>query len=250
MILGSTVADELFPTSDPLGETVQLDGVQLTVVGIFREKDTQFGWDPNDQVYVPLSTALRGMVSANASLELTVEVASEEQIPKVENAIGMLMLRRHGIARPEDRDFTIFSQQEILRQVQMVTGVFTALLAGIAAISLLVGGIGIMNIMLVSVTERTREIGVRKAVGATDADIRNQFLVEAVATTLVGGIAGIVLGWSITVLASFVMPFAPIVTLSSIVVALLFSAAVGIFFGWYPARRAARLDPIEALRYE
>jgi len=249
-ILGSTVADELFPDGDPLGELVQFDGTQLTVVGIFTEKDSQFGWDPNNQVYVPLVTALRGMVSANASLEMAVEVESEERIATVEDAIGTLMLRRHGIARAENRDFTIYSQQEILRQMQTVTGVFTALLGGIAAISLLVGGIGIMNIMLVSVTERTREIGVRKAVGATDADIRNQFLVEAVATTLVGGVAGILLGWGITVLAALAMPFAPIVTLTSIVIALLFSAAVGIFFGWYPARRAARLDPIEALRYE
>jgi putative ABC transport system permease protein len=168
----------------------------------------------------------------------------------VEDAIGTLMLRLHGIARPEDRDFAIYSQQEILKQITTVTGVFTALLGGIAAISLLVGGIGIMNIMLVSVTERTREIGVRKAVGATDADIRNQFLVEAVATTLVGGVAGIALGWGICLLASLAMPFKPIVTPASIVVSLLFSAAVGIFFGWYPARRAARLDPIEALRYE
>ena len=249
IILGSTVADQLFPDGDPLGETMQLDGTQLTVVGIFAEKDAQFGWDPNNQAYVPLVTALRGMVSATASLELAVEVESEERISAVEDSIGTLMLRRHGIARAEDRDFVIHSQQEILRQVQTVTGVFTALLGGIAAISLLVGGIGIMNIMLVSVTERTREIGVRKAVGATDGDIRNQFLVEAVVTTLVGGVAGIALGWGIITVAALFMPFAPIVTLSSILIALLFSAAVGIFFGWYPALRASRLDPIEALRH-
>jgi len=219
------------------------------VIGVMQTKGgTGFG-STDEEVFIPLSTAQQYISGGKHVSTIGVQAANADATDQVEADITSLLLQRHEISDPTKADFSILNQADILSTASSITGTFTALLAAVAGISLIVGGIGIMNMMLTSVTERTREIGLRKAVGASERDISNQFLLESVALTLLGGAIGITLGWLIAQLASHAGLNA-VVSLSSVMLAFGVSAAIGIAFGWYPAKRAARMNPIEALRYE
>lgn len=250
-VLGPQTAEDLFGTDvNPIGQTIRINGQTLTVIGVTVSKGGSGFNNPDDAIYVPLTTAQKQLFGENYLTSIAVEATSQEVMTQAQNEVGYLLLSRHRLATPEDADFMIFSQNDILNTASQVTGTFTTLLGGIAAISLFVGGIGIMNIMLVTVTERTREIGLRKALGATKKIIVTQFLIEAIILTFTGGIIGMVLGIGISYgLSSFMsIPFA--ISFSSIALAIGVSGAIGILFGWYPAKKASDLQPIEALRYE
>ncbi|NPV09543.1 MAG: FtsX-like permease family protein [Anaerolineae bacterium] len=256
-VLGPKIARELFGDRLPLGERVRIRGVPYTVVGVLEAKGGSAFADVDSYVYVPLSTAqirllpLRGQGGQLGVSTIYVQASSEADLDRAADEIAAILRYRHRIGIGDDDDFTIINQGDVTAIFGEITGVLTAFLGAIAGISLLVGGIGIMNIMLVSVTERTREIGIRKAVGAKRRDILTQFMVEAVFLSLVGGVAGIALGWLVAVQAgSFIQGVRPLVTPETVLLAAGVSAAVGLFFGIYPARRAASLNPIEALRYE
>lgn len=248
-VLGNAVAARLFPDRDPIGESLLVGPIPMRVVGVMAVQGRQGFMEPDEMAVIPLGAARRGLVDASRLGQIQV-LAKPGQLAAAESEIGRTLLRRHRLATPADRDFAIYQNKDIMDQLRQISGVFAALLAGIAAVSLLVGGIGIMNIMLVAVTERTREIGLRKAVGARERDIRRQFLIEAAMVTGTGGAIGVLLGWGLSAAAGLLMPFKPIVQPEAVLLALAVSVAVGLFFGWYPARRAARLDPIEALRHE
>lgn len=250
-VLGPTTATDLF--GDPalaLGQTIRLNGQTLSVVGVTVAKGGTGFNNPDDAVYVPLSTAQKQLFGADYLTTIAVEASDQQVMTAAQNEIGYLLLTRHKLNDPTEADFVIFSQNDILNTASQVTGTFTTLLGGIAAISLLVGGIGIMNIMLVTVTERTREIGLRKALGAKKNIIITQFLIEAILLTLTGGLIGMLLGIIVSYGLSSVMniPFA--LSPAAVALAIGVSGAIGILFGWYPARKAANLQPIEALRYE
>ena len=249
-LLGPTVRDDLFGTdADAVGETIRINGTEFTVIGVMQTKGgTGFG-STDEEVFIPLSTAQQYISGGKHVSSIGVQAASADATDQVEADITTLLLQRHKISDPAKADFSILNQADILSTASSITGTFTALLAAVAGISLIVGGIGIMNMMLTSVTERTREIGLRKAVGASERDISNQFLLESVALTVLGGGIGVVLGWLIAQLATSA-GVAAVVSLSSVLLAFGVSAAIGIAFGWYPAKRAARMNPIEALRYE
>ena len=204
----------------------------------------------DDRVYVPITTAQKLLFGVNYLSSISVEAINQDTMLEAQDQIGYLLLTRHKLTDPSQADFSIMSQEDILGTAEQVTGTFTTLLSGIAAISLVVGGIGIMNIMLVTVTERTREIGLRKALGAKKKIITAQFLLEAVLVTFVGGLIGTFLGISVSFGLSNTMSLPFTLSFSSIMLAFGVSAAIGILFGWYPARKAANLQPIEALRYE
>ncbi len=260
VILGSDVAQNLFGRTDGLvGETVRLQGQPFRVIGVEKAKGGGGFGSQDDHVIVPLTTAQARLTSqqGGAPDQLDMVLASAvntDAVPQAVTEIEDILRARHRVQVGKD-DFTIFKQQDILQTAAQVTGVLTIFLGGIAAISLLVGGIGIMNIMLVSVTERTREIGLRKALGARRRDILIQFLTESATLSLAGGIIGILLGWTLAwaigrIASATGNDFTPVVGVDSILLATLFSAAVGLFFGIYPASRAASLQPVEALRYE
>ncbi|MCS6987104.1 MAG: ABC transporter permease [Sphingomonadaceae bacterium] len=252
-VIGQTVARELFGAADPLGQLLRVRGVSFRVVGILPPRGQGIGGiDRDDVVVLPLTSSLR-LVAGGGPFRrfvrtITVSVASPEGLPQAERAIAELLRRRHGLAPGQENDFSITNLTAVGDTFRETTGAISILLGAIGGISLVVGGIGIMNIMLVSVTERTREIGIRMAIGAPRAAVRLQFLLEALALSLVGCVAGVLLGVGLAVLASRVLPFATVVSLASVVAAFGISAAVGVFFGWWPASRAARLSPIEALR--
>ena len=257
-VLGPAVADALFGRHEGLvGETVRINGQPFRVIGVLVEKGGSGFVDEDDRVIVPLTTAqtrLFHRITANSVDMIVVQAIDSEAVPQANEEVSAILRARHRTDLGED-DFTVFSQQDFLATAETITGVLTIFLGGIAAISLLVGGIGIMNIMLVSVIERTREIGLRKALGARNRDILIQFLTESSLLSLVGGILGIVLGWLISVAVGAIAAAAnadinPTIGLDSVLMATLFSAAVGLFFGLYPANRAANLEPVEALRYE
>jgi len=267
-VLGQTTVDRLFPNEDAVGKTIRAKNVPLKVLGVLKRKGaSMFGQDQDDTVVVPYTTAMKRFAGVTTLRSITVSASSADELINAQNGITELLRQRHRIQSGRDDDFIIRNQQEISEAASATTETMTALLAGVAVISLIVGGIGIMNIMLVSVTERTREIGIRMAVGARGRDILSQFLIEAVTLSSIGGAIGIALGASapkIVKLLAIVCSEAGIpsdfltsaagwptlVSAESIVVAFAFSAAVGIFFGFYPAHKASRLDPIEALRYE
>ena len=259
VILGTNVAEDLFGRSDGLvGETVRINGQPFRVVGILKkEGGSEFGNSPDDQILVPLTTAQTRLMSRNTKNQVDmiyVSAINPESVKMAENEVSTILRDRHNIKLGED-DFNIISQEMFLDMASTVTGVFTIFLGGVAGISLLVGGIGIMNIMLVSVTERTKEIGLRKAVGAKKKDILTQFLIESSLLSVIGGIIGIILGWLLSlgigqIAAANDFLLNPAITINSVLLATLFSAAVGLFFGIYPANRAAGLEPIEALRSE
>ncbi len=269
-IIGSTTATNLFGDGvDPVGQTIQLRQVfggggpggaqrarilNFKVIGMLETKGTTFGFSRDDQILVPTTTAQRALTGRTNSVNsIIVHAANSDQMANTTADVTDILLQRHKISDPASADFTVTNQNDTLAAFQQVSGTFTILLGAIGGISLLVGGIGIMNIMLVSVNERTREIGIRKAVGARRRDILTQFLIEAIGLTGIGGILGILLGWGITVVVHQIPAAAQLpilITPGTVGVAVGVSVAIGVVFGLYPAMRAARLHPIQALRYE
>ncbi len=250
-ILGNTVATNLFGDASPVGQIVRIQNAPYAVVGLLKPKGmSMMGSDQDDVVLVPWSSALVRLTGTDSFRSITVQVESAEQVEQVMEDIAVLLRQRHHLRAGAEDDFHVHSQQEIMEMATSTAKTMTILLGAIAGVSLLVGGIGIMNIMLVSVTERTREIGVRMAVGARGSDILLQFLVEAVVLSVGGGLIGIGLGVGIAQIVSAKVGWNTLVSPESVVLAFAFSAVIGIFFGFYPARKAAGLDPIEALRYE
>ncbi len=257
-VIGPTVLQDLFgsaaATATPdmaIGQTIRIKNLDFTVVGVTQSKGGSGFSNQDDMIYVPLSAAQHFLLGSVSYLtEVDVEAQSEAAMTQVQNDITSLLLSRHNISDPTLADFSVLNQADIVAAASSVTGTFTMLLAAIAGISLLVGGIGIMNMMLTTVTERTREIGLRKAIGAKKKDITKQFLGESVMLTFTGGAIGIILGWLIAFFISYFAKMATSVSFGSIILAFCVSAAIGIIFGYYPARRAAGLNPIEALRYE
>ncbi|MGQ9532882.1 MAG: ABC transporter permease [Desulfotomaculales bacterium] len=252
-VLGQTVADALFPPGvDPVGQTVRLRGMAFRVIGVLAPLGGAFmGGDLDDVVYVPLSTAQIRLAGTSAGLRsITVQAARREAVASVAEQAAQVLRTRHRLAPGQADDFTVRNMSEVLAAAESTAAVMTRLLAGVAAVSLIVGGIGIMNIMLVSVTERTREIGVRMAVGATARAILAQFLVESVVLSLTGGFIGLALGALASRLLTALLGWPTLVSPGALALATLFAAAVGVFFGYYPARRAAELNPADALRFE
>jgi putative ABC transport system permease protein len=257
VLLGPEVADKLFDRRDGVtGETIRIEGQPFRVLGVLESKGGGSFGSQDDVVLVPFTTAQTRLLrrSRERADVIYVQVASPDLVDQASEEIANLLRTRHRTELGAD-DFTIFSQEDFVETARTITGVFTIFLGGVAAISLLVGGIGIMNIMLVSVTERTREIGLRKAIGARRRDILIQFLTESSLLSLFGGLIGIGLGWLISFIVGQVAaanntPFTPVIGVDAILLATIFSTAVGLFFGIYPASRAANLEPVEALRYE
>ena len=250
-VLGNTVAQQLFGDSDPVGQVIRVQNLPFRVLGVLQAKGQNAnGQDQDDMMIMPYTTVQKKISGISWVQMIMVSVTSQDAMAPVQNAISALLRQRHHLRAGEDDDFIIRSPNEMAQAAEATSLAMTVLLGIIASISLLVGGIGIMNIMLVSVTERTREIGIRMAVGATEQDVQRQFLSEAVVLSSLGGIAGIILGVVASALITRFVHWSTFVSPLSVVVAAFFSAGVGIFFGYYPARKAARLDPIEALRYE
>lgn len=250
-VIGRTTASEIFGNDNPIGQILRIKNVPFVITGILTSRGfTTQGIDQDDIVVMPFTSAMKRVLGGTTLRNINVQVGDAKQMTPAQQEIIALLRQRHNIRPGHDDDFTVRTQQEIAEAATATTAVMTILLGSIAGVSLVVGGIGIMNIMLVSVTERTREIGTRLAVGAHGSDILMQFLIEAVSLSSVGGIIGIIFGIGASKLLSVYAQWPTLISISSIVVAFLFSAAVGIFFGFYPARKAAALDPIEALRYE
>jgi putative ABC transport system permease protein len=250
-VLGRTVADALFPESSPVGQTIRLRNMPAKVIGVLAKKgQNAMGQDQDDIILAPYTTVLRRFSHFPYLRQILISATSPNSIPEAERQIKELLRMRHKTAFYDQDDFTIRNQSDLAATATATTEILTILLASIAGVSLLVGGIGIMNIMLVSVTERTREIGIRMSVGARSQDILSQFLVEALVLSLLGGILGIALGVGGSVAISKLASWPTIVTAFSIILSFGFSIAIGIFFGFYPARKAAQLNPIDALRYE
>lgn len=251
IVLGPTVVSDLFGDgTNPIGQSVRIGTTSFRIVGVTVSKGGTGFQNPDNMAYIPLSVAQKQILGQTYLNSIALEAINGEVMTQAQNQVGYLLLARHKLSDPTQADFSILSQQDILNTAQSTTGTFTTLLSGIAAISLLVGGIGIMNIMLVTVTERTREIGLRKALGAKKKLIIMQFLIESIILTFTGGIIGIVVGISISFLYSVFTGSLFIISPVSIIVAFVVSASIGVLFGWYPASRAANLQPIEALRYE
>lgn len=248
-VLGATTATDLFGEVPPIGKDIRIKGMRFTVIGVMAVKGSGGFGDPDDQIFVPVTTAMRRVFGLEYVRMISVQARSMEQMEQATTEVSELLRKRHRKAVDED-DFTIRSQAEFMDMANQASQIFTLLLGGIASVSLLVGGIGIMNIMLVSVTERTREIGIRMALGARRRDIQAQFLVEAMVLSLCGGSIGIILGMLGSLAVAKISGWNTTVSVSSVVLAFGFSALVGIFFGFYPARKASALDPIDALRYE
>jgi putative ABC transport system permease protein len=254
-VLGSTVAETLFPTGDPIGQQMRMGKIIVRVVGVLESKGAMFG-SVDDAVFIPLSvmqqtvaqprTAQGSRIVSTIALTVTDETLTQDVI----DSITSLLRTRHHLAATADDDFNIMSVQEIAETLSETIGTMTLLLGAIAAISLLVGGIGVMNIMLVSVLERTREIGIRKALGAMNSDIWSQFLIEAAFLTFVGGIIGVIVGWVVAMVINRLNVMSTVVTADVVILAVAVSVGIGLFFGFYPAWNASRLNPIEALRSE
>ena len=251
-VVGQTVVTNLFgEDADPVGSYIRINKIPFKIVGIAEKKgQNAFGQDQDDVVIAPFTTVQKRMMAITHVQSMLASAKSEEQINVAADEITDLLKSKHNLGPSEDPDFTIRTQTDIATAATTTSGILTVLLATIASISLLVGGIGIMNIMLVSVTERTREIGIRMSVGARGRDVLLQFLIEALLISLIGGVIGVTLGVGVSKLIVNILNWPVTVTVQSIAMSFLFSSAIGIFFGWYPARKAARLNPIEALRYE
>lgn len=251
-VLGSELSKLMFPPSvDPVGAQIRIRGIQFEVIGVFEEKGSGSGFrNPDEQAWIPLSTSQWRVFGTDRISSIQVKLASENLITAAMAEIETIIRREHRLRPDVDSDFQISSQTQFLEVLQESQETFTRLLAGIAAVSLLVGGIGIMNIMLVSVTERTREIGIRKAIGATRGSVQLQFLIEAVVLSCLGGALGIALAWVAAEQLSRSYGWTMVIPPDAVVMSFGFAALIGIVFGFYPAVRASRLDPIEALRYE
>ncbi len=250
-LIGETVKEEIFGDESPLGKTIRLDTIAFKIIGLLEEKgQSNFGQDQDDVVMIPIKTLQRRMAGNTDVDSIIVSVKDGVSTSSVQSGIESLLRERRGIKQGDDDDFHVRDMKEIIETVTGTTTVLTALLSAVAGVSLLVGGIGIMNIMMVSVTERTREIGTRLAIGALENDVLLQFLVEAVVLTSFGGLAGIVVGLSAAALISHIIGVPFVFTPGIIITAFLVSALVGMVFGYFPARKAASMNPIEALRYE
>jgi len=253
-LLGQTVADNLFGSADPVGKIIRIKKIPFTVIGVLdRKGQSPQGTDQDDTIFVPLRTAQRNLVRSqhtNNVGALMVQAKSSALLDKAEDEINSLLNQRHRITGGKEADFSTRNLSEILAVAEQSSKAMSLLLGAVASISLIVGGIGIMNIMLVSVTERTREIGIRMAIGARKKDILLQFMTEAVLLTLLGGLIGIALGTAGATIVSKMLSWPTLISIQSITVAFCFSGAIGIFFGFYPAKKAAGLNPIDALRYE
>ena len=250
-LLGRTVVDTLFGTDEPIGKTIRLQNQPFRVIGVMQPKGlTPTGFDQDDFVMIPYTTAMKKLKGIYWLDDIFASAVSTEAIDPAIDQVSRLLRQRHHLRPNEPDDFNIRHPEDTLKAQEEASHTFTLMLASIASVSLLVGGIGIMNIMLVSVTERTREIGVRMAVGATERDVRMQFLVEALVLSLLGGAIGVIAGMAASAGVSKLLRWPAIITPLAIVVAVVFSIVMGIFFGYYPALKASRLDPIEALRAE
>jgi putative ABC transport system permease protein len=245
VILGTEVIDKLFAFSDPIGQYVKINGVKFRVIGILEKKGSNSGASSDDKVIIPITTAMRILASPRIS-SIYLQAESKEDVNRVVSQVEAVLLRKF---KDED-NYRVFNQAEMLSTINQVSGTLTMMLGGIAGISLLVGGIGIMNIMLVSVTERTKEIGIRKAIGAKKKDILAQFMVEAVVVSGMGGVLGIGIGFLGSIMLAKIMKITTVISPFIILIAFFFALIVGVFFGLYPANKAASLKPIEALRFE
>ena len=250
-LLGQTVVQNLFPGQDPVGQIVRIGKLPFQVIGTLGEKgQSSYGQDQDDIIVAPFSTVQRKILGVDFVNMILISATAKEKIPEAQRQITEVLRARHKLMPWDDDDFTIRNQSDIASAATATSSIMTVLLGSIASVSLIVGGIGIMNIMLVSVTERTREIGIRMSIGARRRDILQQFLVEAITLSLLGGIVGIAIGLTGSSLISRFAGWPVLVSPGAVALAFLFSAAVGMFFGYYPARKAASLSPIDALRYE
>jgi putative ABC transport system permease protein len=251
-VLGDTVRKNLFGTSDPVGQTIRIKNLPFVVVGVLTAKgqSAAMGDDQDDVIIAPLTTVQKKMTGETWLRFIMVSAKSRQASYAAQQQMEVLLRDRHRIRQGQDDDFFVRNLADMADLAAEASKVMTALLASIASVSLLVGGIGIMNIMLVSVTERTREIGIRMAIGATESDVQRQFLIEAVVLSLIGGAIGILFGIGSSFVISSTVGWPVLVSVSAIITAAVFATAIGVFFGFYPAQKAARLDPIEALRYE
>ena len=250
-VIGPTVRDDLFGTdADPLGQSIRINRVDFKIIGLTQAKGGSGFNNPDDMIFIPLTTAQRFLSGEDYVSSISISANDADVTTNVQEQVTSVLLEQHHLRSAEEADFSTLNQTDIIAAASSVTQIFTILLGSVAGISLLVGGIGIMNMMLTTVTERTKEIGLRKAIGATRRDINLQFLAEAISLTFLGGIIGIILGWSAAFIISYFGVLQTKVSLTSILLAFGVSAAIGIIFGYYPARRAAGLNPIEALRYE
>jgi putative ABC transport system permease protein len=251
-VIGSVVRDQLFGAgNDPVGQMIRIRNQPFTVVGVLSKKgQASFGGDQDDTIIVPCTTVQKRLTGQDFLREITIQAETGVDLPEMVAQIQALLRERHNIPPGGDDDFLVRTLDEMAGVLTQTTNTMTYLLAGIAAVSLLVGGIGIMNIMLVSVTERTREIGLRLSVGARDLDVLLQFLTEAMVLSLAGGAIGVILGYAASKMMTRIMSWSTLVTLDAVLLSFGCAAAIGIFFGFYPARKAAGLDPIDALRYE
>ena len=253
-LIGETVSANLFGDMDPINKTIRVSGVPFKVVGLLKSKgENGMGQDQDDTVFVPLTTAQRNLFGSEfpgTVRQIIVQAKDSDSLKSAQDEVTLLLRERHNIGKNKDDDFTVRNFTQMLETVKKASATMTLLLGAIASVSLLVGGIGIMNIMLVSVTERTREIGIRMAIGAKSIDIRLQFLIEALVLSLIGGIAGIALGVIIAELIGLFSDMTVVISMMPITISFAFSAIIGVGFGYYPAYKASKLNPIEALRYE
>ena len=250
-VLGKVVVNRLFVGSDPVGQTIRIRNLPFAVIGVLKERgENVFGDDQDDIVVIPYTTAQRKLLGIKHLHQILVSAVSSDSIPLAKAQIEPLLRQRHQIAPNEDSDFTLTTLSDLIESTRATLHVVTVLMAIVASISLIVGGIGIMNIMLVSVTERTREIGIRRAIGARRRDILMQFLVESVVLSSVGGLLGVLTGVGSTIVMSLALDWPTLISPVPVIGAFSFSGAIGMFFGLYPARKAATLNPIDALRYE
>ena len=250
-VLGPTTASDLFGDgNDPIGQTVRIKGVVFTVIGVTKAKGGSGFGSQDDMIFIPLTSAQRFLAGDAYVTTINVQAPDTTSMTDIQSQITTLLLDRHRITDPTQADFSTLNQADIVATASSITSTFTILLGAVAGISLVVGGIGIMNMMLTTVTERTREIGLRKAIGANKSDISKQFLIEAIMLTCIGGIIGVILGCGISYLVNLTGLLQTSISVNSVLLAFGVSAAIGIVFGYYPAKRAANLNPIEALRFE